>query len=293
MIKVSDLPNEIEEWKLYLKEDGLSNNSIRTYTTALFQLFKFLNKKGYEELTKSSLIAYKEELDNQRKNGVIKVTTLNTKILGIDRFLLDMNTELGNFRLKTERVQQRFMLEDRLTSDDLTKLVKRALERKDFRDAMIMKTLAKTGIRVGELSYFTVESIQKALDCQCISIINKKKERIIVVPKKLCHELLNYAENNRIESGMIFPNRKGTGVTDPGHMARRFRKIALECNVNPKYCNPQNFRKLFATTYLQQTNDLIGLSDLLGHSNLATTRIYLHKTIKENNQAITELFLDI
>lgn len=292
-MKVKDLENCIKKWEDRLREGELTVNSIRTYSTALYQLLNFLEKEGYEELTRSSLISYKEELNRKRNQEKIKVTTLNTKILGINRFLSDMDTELGDFKLKTERVQQKFMVKDRLTSKDLTKLVKTALDNGNLRDAMIMKTLAKTGIRIGELAFFTIEAVKKALNNQYISIINKKKERIIIVPKKLCEELLEYAKVQGIESGLIFSNRKGTGITDPGHIARRFRKLALECNVNPQYCNPQNFRKLFATTYLEKTNDLVGLSDLLGHSNISTTRIYLHRTIQENSLAIRDLFFDI
>lgn len=156
-----------------------------------------------------------------------------------------------------------------------------------------MKTLAKTEIRIGELSFFTVENVREALETKCISIRNKKKERVILVPESLTCELLEYATNMGIEFGMIFVNKTGTRITDRGHLSERIRKIARECGMNPAYCNSHNFRKLFAITYLDCTGDLVGLGDILGHSNLATTRIYLHKTIEENNRVIADLFTDI
>lgn len=292
-MKTNELSSAIEKWRKQLIEEELAENSIKVYITALSQLKEFLEVNSYEDLTISALLRYKDLLLKKRQSGEIKVTTVNAKILGIDRFLSDVNTGLGKFKLKTERVQQKFLVEDRLTSEDLTKLINKALELGDLRDALIMKTLAKTGIRIGELVFFTVEAIKVALETQYISIINKKKERIVLVPKDLSEELLEYANESRISSGIIFPNRKGTDITDRGHMTRRFRKIAEQCDVDPRYCNPQNFRKLFAVTYLESTNDLIGLSDILGHSNLATTRIYLHKSIHESSQLVSSLFSNV
>lgn len=292
-MKLEDLPFLISKWKNQLEKEELANNSIKVYLTALDQLTTFLEENNYSDLTEETLLIYKNFLLKKRKDEEIKTSTINTRIIGIDRFLSDINTDLGQFRLKTERVQQKFMVEDRLTLEDLTKLIHRALEIGNLRDAMIMKTLIKTGIRISELSFFTVESVTEALKSQCIPIINKKKERIIIVPQDLCQELLEYSKKNKINAGMIFPNKKGTGITDRAHLTRRLKKIAKECGVNPNYCNPHNFRKLFATTYLDRTNNLVELSDILGHSNLATTRMYLHKSINENSQQISNLFKEI
>lgn len=292
-MKVEDLPFLISKWKNQLEKEELADNSIKVYLTALDQLTTFLEENNYSDLTEETLLIYKNFLLKKRKDEEIKTSTINTRIIGIDRFLSDINTDLGQFRLKTERVQQKFMVEDRLTLEDLTKLIHRALEIGNSRDAMIMKTLIKTGIRISELSFFTVESVTEALKNQCIPIINKKKERIIIVPQDLCQELLEYSKKNKINAGMIFPNKKGTGITDRAHLTRRLKKIAKECGVNPNYCNPHNFRKLFATTYLDRTNNLVELSDILGHSNLATTRMYLHKSINENSQQISNLFKEI
>lgn len=292
-MKVEDLPFLISKWKNQLEKEELADNSIKVYLTALDQLTTFLEENNYSDLTEETLLIYKNFLLKKRKDEEIKTSTINTRIIGIDRFLSDINTDLGQFRLKTERVQQKFMVEDRLTLEDLTKLIHRALEIGNLRDAMIMKTLIKTGIRISELSFFTVESVTEALKNQCIPIINKKKERIIIVPQDLCQELLEYSKKNKINAGMIFPNKKGTGITDRAHLTRRLKKIAKECGVNPNYCNPHNFRKLFATTYLDRTNNLVELSDILGHSNLATTRMYLHKSINENSQQISNLFKEI
>lgn len=292
-MKVEDLPFLISKWKNQLEKEELADNSIKVYLTALDQLTTFLEENNYSDLTEETLLIYKNFLLKKRKDEEIKTSTMNTRIIGIDRFLSDINTDLGQFRLKTERVQQKFMVEDRLTLEDLTKLIHRALEIGNLRDAMIMKTLIKTGIRISELSFFTVESVTEALKNQCIPIINKKKERIIIVPQDLCQELLEYSKKNKINAGMIFPNKKGTGITDRAHLTRRLKKIAKECGVNPNYCNPHNFRKLFATTYLDRTNNLVELSDILGHSNLATTRMYLHKSINENSQQISNLFKEI
>lgn len=290
-MKTKDLGQAIEDWKQSLLEEDLAALTIKSYTNSLYQLKSFLESENYFELTKESLNDFKNELLRRRKIGEYKITTVNTKLLGIDRFLVDH--KLSELKLKVERVQQKFMLEDRLTLEDLSRLVQRAIEIGDIRDALIMKTLAKTGIRIGELAFFTVENVREALKSLCIPIRNKKKERIILVPLDLSQELLEYASGIGIGSGMIFVNETGTGITDRGHMTERIRKIASECGVNPSHCNSHNFRKLFAVTYLDQTGDLVGLSDILGHSNLATTRIYLHKTIEENNQVVSSLFTNL
>lgn len=288
-MKTEELGRAIEDWKYYMIEEDLAERSIITYTTALYQLWEFLKSSGYEELTRGSLIDYKSYLNQKRTAGEIKVATVNTRILGIDRFLSDMECGLGDFKLKTERVQQTFMNNDLITPEEFKCMIEKARELGLYRESLILKVLGMTGIRVGELSFFTVEAVREALKTLSITVVNKKKERVIIVPKELSKELLAWAYMNRIESGILFPNKTETGVVDRTWISRNFEKVAKACGIN-KPCNPHQFRHLFAQTYIDKFKDPIALADLLGHSSLTTTRRYLHKSIKENSRAISSLY---
>lgn len=120
-MKIEDLEKAIEDWRQQLIEEDLERLTIRSYMTSLYQLKSFLEDHQCKDLTKEGLIDFKNALIKKREAGEYKTSTINTRLLGIDRFLNDNG--LSALKLKTERIQQKFMLEDRLAIEDLSRLV--------------------------------------------------------------------------------------------------------------------------------------------------------------------------
>lgn len=151
---------------------------------------------------------------------------------------------------------------------------------------MIIETICGTGIRVSELKYFTVEGVQNGT-----VIVNcKGKTRSILVPSKLCKLLLRYAKLNKIDKCIIFRTRNGKPV-NRSNIWSEMKKLCKTANVNSQKVFPHNLRKLFARTFYGIEKDIAKLADILGHSSIDTTRIYIMTTGTEHRRKIDRLGL--
>lgn len=151
---------------------------------------------------------------------------------------------------------------------------------------MAMEAICATGIRVSELRYFTVEAIQRG----CIEVRLKGKIRRVLLPSKLCRKLLKYTKRRRIASGEIFITKSGTGISRK-QVWREMKSLCQKAGVDASKVFPHNLRHLFAILFYKACKDLVKLADVLGHSSVETTRIYLISTGKEHAHWIEQLGL--
>ena len=143
-----------------------------------------------------------------------------------------------------------------------------------------MKTIAQTGIRVGELKYVTVEAIQVGITI----VWNKEKYRNVYLTNKLCEELQMYCSDNNISEGPIFcGNKKGQTITN-GAVWKSLKYLAIQAGIPQELVYPHSFRHLFAKEYMQKI-------DLLGHTRLETTWIYTKTTSEEKRVRLEHLDL--
>ena len=155
-----------------------------------------------------------------------------------------------------------------------------------MRLALLMETICGTGIRVSEVRYVTVEA---ALAGRA-EIALKGKIRTIMLPGKLCRKLLKYAKKRKIASGEIFLTRSGKSLSRRQIWAEMKAVCAL-AGVEPSKVFPHNLRHLFATTFYRACKDIVKLADMLGHSSVNTTRIYLITTGAEHARTLERLGL--
>ena len=161
-----------------------------------------------------------------------------------------------------------------------------AASKKNEQLNLVIQTICGTGIRVSELRYFTVEAIQRGevtVDC-------KSKTRTILVPGKLKNILMNYAKKHGISTGAIFVTRTGRPLNRSNIWAA-MKKLCEAAGVKPSKVFPHNLRKLFARTFYGIEKDIAKLADILGHSSINTTRIYIMTTGIEHRRKIEQLGL--
>ena len=151
---------------------------------------------------------------------------------------------------------------------------------------LILQTICGTGIRVSELQFFTVEAVEKGE----ITVNCKNKTRTILVPGKLKNILLSYAKQKGIAAGMIFTGEKSK-VLNRSVVWRWMKQVCRKAGIQETKAFPHNLRKLFARTYYGKENNIAELADILGHSNINTTRIYIMSTGMEHRRKIEELGL--
>ena len=158
--------------------------------------------------------------------------------------------------------------------------------RKNEQLNLVLQTICGTGIRVSELRYFTVEAIK----CSEVTVDCKSKTRTILVPGKLKNILLNYAKRNGVKTGTIFVGRNGKPL-DRSSIWRQMKQLCKAAGVKESKVFPHNLRKLFARTFYGIEKDIAKLADILGHSSINTTRIYIMTTGREHCRKIERLGL--
>ena len=217
-----------------------------------------------QDVSKERALRYKEALSQKRTPAGVNgaVAALNSLFV----FL-----ELHGCRLKAVKVQRRIFRDEarELTREEYRRLLDAAKRRDDQRLLLVMETICATGIRVGELKFFTLEAVRQGR----AEVSNKGKTRTVFLPSKLQKALLRYAKTQKITAGPVFITRGGKNL-DRSNIWHDMKALCREANVEEGKAFPHNLRHLFARTYYSLEKDIVRLADILGHTSINTTRIY-------------------
>ena len=263
----------------YLKNEERENSTIEKY---LQNVQAFSNWLQEREVTKENLTSYKEHLIMKKYNP----KTINGMLSAINKFFIF--TGWGDIKVKYLRIQrQLFRSAGReLTKAEYMKLLNKAQELGKERLSLLMQTICATGIRVSEVKYITVEAVKAGK----AEISLKGKIRTILLLGKLCKKLLKYAKHKKITSGEIFLTRSGRGLGRKQIWAE-MKALCKKAGIESGKVFPHNLRHLFARTFYKVCKDVAKLADVLGHSSIETTRIYLISTGAEHLQTLNKLQL--
>ncbi len=234
------------------------------------------------EISRETAAEWKHHLQEQGYSPA----TINSMLIALNRFFDCMGWR--NCRVNTLKLQRRlFRSADReLTKEEYIRLLEAAHANGKERLALLMETICATGIRVSEVQYITVEAVRQGRT----EISLKGKIRTILLPSKLCRKLLKYAKKQKIVSGEIFLTRNGTGLSRKQIWAE-MKAICKLAGVAASKVFPHNLRHLFARTFYRVSHDVAKLADLLGHSSIETTRIYLISTGTEHADQLNRMRL--
>ncbi len=264
-------------FKTYLEINEKSEKTVERYVR---DVRMFLNFADGRELTKELVIAYKDMLLGQG----YKKTSINSKMMSLHVFFHYINR--NDCAVECLRIQVTpFILEkNHLTLEEYHKLLKAA--EGNWRLQLLLKTLIGTGIRISELAFFTVEALLKAGEGNVlVEVTCKKKTRLVLVPTELGKELREYIEAQGLTSGPIFCTKSGKPM-DRSNIWRSIQDLCKKAGVDPEKGHPHNFRRLFARLVYEETNNLVLVSNLLGHSDINTTRLYLQLSEEEVRQTL-------
>lgn len=273
---------DIENFRSYLIENEKTEETIHKYISEVRRLQLFLSERK-EKLTKYSLQEYKEKL----KCG-FKPQTVNVKLSAVNKFLSFI--KLKDLRLKLLHIQRRAFIDEsrELTEAEYKRLLDAAKSKNNQRLYNVMVTICGTGIRISELKYITVESLKTG----SAEISMKGKERVVLLPKKLRKRLLQYATENNISSGRIFVTKTGKPL-DRSNICHDMKKLCELARVSRDKVFPHNLRHLFARSFYKIEKNLAYLADILGHSSIETTRIYIATSAKAHEKKLNEMHLII
>ncbi len=270
--------SDIKKFARALRKEEKAKATVEKYVVSLRRLMEYLKGKP---VTKERLLTYRDKLKKD-----CAAQTVNGAISAINHYL-DL-AHMSDLKLKLLKVQRRIFLpmEKELTQAEYERLKAAAKQIGKERLALIMETIAGTGIRVGEVAYITVEAAKAGK----AEIDLKGKIRTIPLTGKLCRKLQRYAKENGITTGAIFRTKTGAPVSRAQIWAE-MKSVCAKAGVKASKVFPHNLRHLFAKCYYKRTHDIVELADLLGHSSIETTRIYLKTSMEEKMKTLTSLGL--
>ena len=234
-------------------------------------------------ITKETVIAYKKHLQEN-----YAVRSVNSMLASINSLFMFLGWH--DLRVKSLKLQQQVFCpeEKELTKAEYARLCRTAERKHNERLNLILQTICGTGIRVSELQFITVEALK-----QGEAVVNcKAKTRSVFIVKELKQKLLRYAAEQGIKNGMIFVTRTGKPISRT-NIWREMKALCIEANVNPQKVFPHNLRHLFARVFYGIEKDIAKLADILGHSSINTTRIYIISTGTEHRQRMENMRLII
>ncbi len=268
----------IEKYRDHLICEEKSEATITKYIHDVADFSAWLAQR---ELIKSEVLEYKAMLVERYAPA-----SVNAAISSLNGFFYFM--EWYELRVKSIKVQRQiFAASDKeLTKKEYEKLLLAAKQKKNKRLYLLMQTICSTGIRVSELRYITVTAVNTGvaqIDC-------KGKRRQVFLPKQLCLILKQYINEQKIKGGAVFVTKKGNPL-DRSNIWSDMKKLCMAANVSEKKVFPHNLRHLFARTYYGIQKDIVRLADILGHSNINTTRIYTMENGEIHRKQIQKLGL--
>lgn len=271
----------VQSFKKFLREEEKSENTIEKYLRDVRAFAAYL---GGAEVTKEVVVSYKNKLLSES----YAVRSVNSMIASLNSLFLFLNwTEC---RVKSIKLQRQIYCpeEKELTKSEYMRLVNTAKQKGNERLSLILQTICATGIRVSELQFITVESVK----CGEAVVSLKGKTRTVFIIKDLQKKLLRYAAEQGIQSGSVFVTRTGKPMSRT-NIWREMKGLCEQAGVNPQKVFPHNLRHLFARVFYSIEKDIAKLADILGHSSINTTRIYIISTGNEHRKRMENMRLII
>ena len=270
---------ELDGFSNYLQNEEKSEATVEKYWRDVATFRHFVNGM---EVTKELVVAWKKKLIEQG----YAPRSVNSMLASVNSFFAFLGWQ--DCRVKNIRLQQQTYCTDEreLTKAEYLRLL--SVAQKNPQLNLVLQTICGTGIRVSELKYFTVEAVRSGQ----IVVSCKNKTRTILIPGKLKKSWLDYAKRKNIRAGELFLGRNGKPL-DRSSIWRQMKRLCRIAGVKETKVFPHNLRKLFARTFYGIEKDIAKLADILGHSSINTTRIYIMTTGTEHRRKIERLGLVI
>lgn len=270
--------SRFKEYSGYLRNKECSAATIKQYCRDVRRFFLFL---GSEPLTREAVLHYKQQLELDYRPA-----SVNAKLSALNSFFSFV--ERGDLKVKLVKIQKSAYCsaEKELSRGEYLLLVKAAKRKQNEKLALLLQTICGTGIRVSEVRYITAEAVRRGE-----AVIRLKgKTRVILLPEKLQRALKGYMRREHITDGPVFVTRTGRPL-DRSNIWRMMKALCRDAGVDERKVFPHNLRHLFARCFYSADKDIAKLADILGHSSINTTRIYIITSGTEHRRRLDTLGL--
>lgn len=270
-----------ENIKSFLEDLINREMSSATFEKYHRDILNFSQFAAGKSIDKQLCLDYKAHLEE-----IYAVSSANSMIASVNSFFKHM--EWFDCCIRQFKVQKKVFCseEDELTKNEYLRLVKTAQSKGNERLNLVLQTICGTGIRVSEPKYITVEALKTgSAEVSC-----KGKNRVILIVSKLRSLLKDYVRRHGIVSGPIFVTKNGNPL-NRSNIWREMKQLCKDAKVSDKKVFPHNLRHLFARAFYKIEKDIAKLADILGHSSINTTRIYIVSTGAEHRRKMENMRL--
>ena len=262
----------------YMRCEEKSVNTIMKYKRDIGKFIEFL---GNSKLDKNAVIAWKESIKLE-----YALSSVNSMLVAVNCFLEWLGC--GRNKVKLIKCQKAIFSqpEKELSQEEYRRLVESAYVQNNHKLSLIIQTICGTGIRISELNFVTIEGVKS----RRVLATSKGKSRAVLLPKNLCKKLEQYCKEEKITNGIIFRTKSGKAM-NRSNIWKMMKGLCREAKVSQSKVFPHNLRHLFARTYYKIEKNITRLADILGHSNINTTRIYTMETGIEHIKQLDKMRL--
>lgn len=269
---------KMSNYCVFLLREEKAQSTIDKYIRDLKMFYLYLSDRP---ISKEIVVAYKEELKQQ-----YATSSINSMLASLNHYF----DFAGLYDCKVKQIKQQRRVycpeEKELSKEEYYRLIKAAQDLQKDRLSLIIQTICSTGIRISELECITVRAAQSGVaEVNC-----KGKSRQIFIPHKLKMMLLSYIKKQHIRQGPVFITKQGNPI-NRSNVWREMKNLCQIAQVRENKVFPHNLRHLFAKTYYKMEKDISKLADLLGHSSINTTRIYIISSGEEHRRQIDKMKL--
>lgn len=284
-MKLGELEKNIETFIIDLRDDEIAQPSLKVYKTNINQFIKYLKENNLDSFDKNIYINYRDYMKNDKQ---YEITTINKYIVILNKYFNYLGHE--ELKIKQLRYQRKHYIDNVPTVTDYKRIL-RMSKKKDIVAYYFILIVAYTGMRVSAICEITIEALKESKNNEnYIKIYSKGKYNEIPFPSWLRRELLNYAKNNNIKTGYIFPSPRNKGrPLCRKTMWQKVHKMTGQARVNLDKGHPHALRHLFGkeiTRYVENDNQVV--ADILGHESTKTTEQYQQKTKREISKILND-----
>ena len=271
----------VEQFRRYLEREEKSAATIEKYIRDVKAFSSYIKTAS---VTKDAVIGYKQKL----LDSGYAIHSINSMLASLNCLF----TFLGRTDLKVKSLKIQAPVfcpeEKELSKAEYERLCRAAEQKHNERLSLILQTICSTGIRVSELRYITAEAVREGK----AEVSLKGKTRSVLLPDSLRKKLLRYVRQQGTESGPVFVTRNGKAISRT-NIWRDMKSLCEEAGVDPGKVFPHNLRHLFARMFYKLEKDIAKLADVLGHSSVNTTRLYIISSGIEHRHCIEKMQLVI
>lgn len=270
---------QLTEFHAHLQNEEKSKNTCDKYIRDVTAFSGYISGA---EITKETVISYKNKLLSEN----YAPRSINSMLASLNKLFSFLGW--SDLKVKSIKLQRQIYCPEakELTRAEYTRLINTARNKGNQRLSLLIQTICSTGIRVSELQYISVETVK----CGEAVVSLKGKMRTVFIVRELQKKLLRYAAEQKISTGAIFITRSGKPMNRT-NIWREMKGLCEQAGVTPQKVFPHNLRHLFARTFYQLEKDIGKLADILGHSSIDTTRIYIISTGNEHRKRMENMRL--